>query len=275
MDFLIAKVKGRKKPSHYKLISDQCIFQFDLSQYALVDYSPDHNLDEDGLFMVSDFLQKEYCTEILKRELLSTSFNQIPSGKYKEISYLCSIQGEAICFQKVTPSTYLNRSILRLGENVTVESSENRIFINPFPDAVYVPSRNILVFRHLATISSIFKGIDSLYKEATQEEVESFLSAPFINLIDDYEAGKVSKPNRKRIALAMDSFANLEDQERSQILDYIHGYCENINFDEDSKTFSISSDEDLKFLLYGIEQRFYTTPLGQEKRLANSIQILT
>lgn len=35
-----------------------------------------------------------------------------------------------------------------------------------------------------------------------------------------------------------------------------------------------SNDEELKFLLYGIEQRFYTTILGDEKRLANSIQTL-
>ncbi|EAO7712372.1 ATP F0F1 synthase synthase, partial [Salmonella enterica] len=28
---------------------------------------------------------------------------------------------------------------------------------------------------------------------------------------------------------------------------------------------------ELKYLLYGIEQRFYTTRFGNEKRLANSI----
>ena len=28
---------------------------------------------------------------------------------------------------------------------------------------------------------------------------------------------------------------------------------------------------ELKMLLYGIEQRFYTTPVGGEKRLANSV----
>ena len=28
----------------------------------------------------------------------------------------------------------------------------------------------------------------------------------------------------------------------------------------------------LVYLLYGIEQRFYTTPFGKEKRLANSVQ---
>ncbi len=274
MDFLIAKIKRMSSPAHYKVISDHTTYDFDLSQYSLVEYSPDHNLDEDALFKVSDFSQKEFCLAFLLGDIDSSNFDQIPSDKFKKISYFCSIQNDAICFQKVTPSTYLNRSILRFGENVTVESSENKIFINPFPDAAYIPSQDILVFRNLGTISSIFKGIDSLFKEATQEEVEDFLSESFISLSDGYNASKVSQPNRKRIALAMTSFANLESHEKEQILDYIHEYCEDISYDGGEKRFSISTDEELKFLLYGIEQRFYTTMLGEEKRLANSIQTL-
>lgn len=274
MDFLLAKIKRMRNPAHYKVISDRTIYNFDLSQYSLVEYSPDHNLDDDALFRVSDFSNKGFCLDFLRRNIVSASFDQIPSEKYKEISYLCSVQNDAFCFQKVTPSTYLNRRVLRLGENVTVESCENKIFLNYFPDAVYVPSRNILVFKNLGTISSIFKGIDTLYKEATQDEVESFLGEPFINLSSDYDASKVSKPNRKRIALAMDSFSHLDSDERVQILDYIHEYCASITYDENEKAFSISTDEELKLLLYGIEQRFYTTMLGREKRLANSIQTI-
>jgi len=274
MDFLLAKIKRMSNPAHYKVISDHTTFDFDISEYSLVEYSPDHNLDEDALFKVSDFSSKGFCLPFLQNDIVSANFDQIPSDKFKSISYLCSIQKDARCFQKITPSTYLNRSILRLGENVAVESSENKIFLNPFPDAVHVPSQDILVFRNLGTISSIFKGIDVLYKEATQEEVEEFLGESFIGLSDGYEASKVSKPNRKRIALAMESFSQLEVHEKSQILDYIHDYCEDISYDEGEKKFSISTDEELKYLLYGIEQRFYTTMLGQEKRLANSIQTL-
>ena len=274
MDFLLAKIKRMSKPAHYKVISDHTTFDFDIDEFELVEYSPDHNLDEDALFKVSGFSTKDYCLPFLKGDISSANFDQIPSSKYKNISYICSIQTDARCFQKRTPSTYLNRNILKLGENVTVESSENKIFLNPFPDAVYIPSKDILVFRNLGTISSIFKGIDVLYKEATQEEVETFLNEPFIALSNYYDASKVSKPNRKRIALAMESFSHLEAHERNQILDYIHDYCEDITYDAEDKTFSISSDEELKYLLYGIEQRFYTTMLGEEKRLANSIQTL-
>jgi len=41
---------------------------------------------------------------------------------------------------------------------------------------VYIKNQDTLMFKNLATISSIFKGIDELYKEATKEEVSEFSS---------------------------------------------------------------------------------------------------
>lgn len=58
-----------------------------------------------------------------------------------------------------------------------------------------------------------------------------------------------------------------------QMYSYIHSYCEQkLTFDKENSKFEINSGDELKYLLYGIEQRFYTTPLGHEKRLANSVQ---
>lgn len=36
----------------------------------------------------------------------------------------------------------------------------------------------------------------------------------------------------------------------------------------------ITSEESLKLLLYGIEERFYTTAIGHKKRIANSVVAL-
>ena len=49
---------------------------------------------------------------------------------------------------------------------------------------------------------------------------------------------------------------------------------ERLQYDKVASTFEISDDDSLKLLIYGIEQRFYTTQFGQEKRLANSVQAL-
>jgi hypothetical protein len=73
----------------------------------------------------------------------------------------------------------------------------------------------------------------------------------------------------------MATLAALPEQDKEGMLSYIDGYCgESLKFNKDSGMFDISTDNDLKMLIYGIEQRFYTTQFGQEKRLANSVQAL-
>jgi hypothetical protein len=130
-----------------------------------------------------------------------------------------------------------------------------------------------LVFRSLATISSVFKGVDQLYKEATDEEVTEFLKEPFVEVQNNFDRSKVSKPNRKRIALAMDTLAKMSDEDRKGMLGYVESYCiGKLKIDQELNIVQVSTDDELKLLLYGIEQRFYTTPFGKERRLANSVQ---
>lgn len=275
MKQFIAKVKGRKKPHFYKLLSDKAIYKVELNSLQLVDYDPDHNLDEDVWFKVESFSQQPYCIDLLKKVFVTSEYNEISAAKFLDISYLCAIQDGNYFFQKVTPSLFATRNTLSFGEKVKLEEDNRRLFINAVPDAIYIAKDDTLVFKNLATISSIFKGIDVLYKEATKEEVGEFLTESFIELKDDYGVDKVSKPNRKRVALAMNTLEAMPDQDRDQMLSYIHSYCDQkLKFDKDNSKFEITTDEELKYLLYGIEQRFYTTPLGQEKRLANSVQAL-
>ena len=73
----------------------------------------------------------------------------------------------------------------------------------------------------------------------------------------------------------MNTLAAMPIEKRDEMHTYIKGYCEQrLTFDEKNNKFEIKSDDDLKYLLYGIDQRFYTTPLGNEKRLANSVQAM-
>jgi hypothetical protein len=73
----------------------------------------------------------------------------------------------------------------------------------------------------------------------------------------------------------MATLEKMSAQDRAGMLSYINAYCkEHLKLDEKTKKFQISKDGELKLLLYGIEQRFYTTPFGKEKRLANSVQAM-
>ena len=273
MDHILAHIKTRAKKRIFKLVSDQSLFDsvtVDLA--ACVPYNPDHNLDEDAWFKIEGFSNQAFCIDLLQKVYDSKDYDDLTKENFSKIAYLFAVQGEDFYFQKITPSLFVKRKTLVFGEAATLEQSQTRLVINALPDAVYFKGSDTLVFRNLATISSIFKGIDELYKEATKEEVEQFLDESFIELSNNYSVEKVSKPNRKRIGLAMKTLEGMSVDDKTNMLEYIDEYCEQkLNYDQQNQKFEISTDEDLKLLVYGIEQRFYTTPFGNEKRCANSV----
>ncbi len=274
--FAKVKVKGRGPKRFFKLISDQSLYQpLTLNLNLCVPYNPDHNLDEDAWFKIEGFSQQDFCIDLLKQPFDSKDHDDLKKEQFPSIAYLFSVQGEDFYFQKVTPSLFIKRKTLIFGEAAELEQGSARLVINELPDAVYFKQSDTLVFRNLATISSIFKGIDELYKEATKAEVETFLNEPFIETINDYDVAKVSIPNRKRIGLAMATLGKMSEDDRVSMVSYIEDYAKGkLTFDKQKQSFEISTDDQLKNLLYGIEQRFYTTPFSNEKRLANSVQAI-
>ena len=65
----------------------------------------------------------------------------------------------------------------------------------------------------------------------------------------------------------MDTLAAMPVEDRGEMLNYINDYCaEKLKYDTAECKFELSSEEELKYLLYGIEQRFYTTREGANKR---------
>lgn len=274
MDNVFARIKKLRKNPYFKMLSDHTLYSpIVVTNGSCVDYNPDHNLDDDAWFKIERFSAQSYCLDILKVDFDSKEFLSLTKPQFSKISYIMAVQGGDFYFQKVTPSQMMRKKTISFGDSVVIENKENRLVINEAPDAVYYKDTDKLIFKDLATISSIFKGIDMLFKEATEEEVAQFLSESFISLSQEYDINKVSKPNRKRVALAMSTLAILSPEEKAEMFVYINDYCrEKVTFDSQSENFSINNDDELKYLLYGIEQRFYTTPFGHEKRLANSVQ---
>ena len=135
-------------------------------------------------------------------------------------------------------------------------NNRQEVVINDLPDAIFVPAENRLYFRKLQSITSIFKGIDQLYSD-------------FISLQGDYCTASVKTANRKRIALAKKTLDEMDEADKNRIFDYIGDYCPELKTDKEM--FKIGTEDEMKMLLFGIEQRFYTTLVGGEKRLANSV----
>lgn len=233
-------------------------------------YTPGATLQDDDWFCIANAREKEYSIDLLSEAFTTADFESLTRAEFKNIDYLFVIDDQFIFFQNVSKTKLVaQKRIVHFGEGFTYKTDCAEIVIKDFPDAIYDKTTDCLYFKKLESITSIFKGIDMLYREATQEETDGFLANDFIRLKDDYSSSKVKTANRKRIALAVKTLAELSKSDREHIFQYIGDYCPDLKVSENA--FEVGSENELKMLLYGIEQRFYTTPVGGEKRLANSV----
>lgn len=276
MDFALAKLKRARKKPFRKLLSDVALFKnVDPQAIHLVQFNPDHKLDEDSWFVVDSFSKSDFFLDLLAGELDAKNFDNFEKSRFADINCILSVQGDDAYFQKVTPSSFIKKKLIKFGEIAEIEEGQSRIVVREAPDAVFFKGEDKLIFREIAAISSVFKGIDQLYKEATHENVVEFLKQDFLELSAGFNANSVSKPNRKRLALVIDTMTKMADGQKDDLVAYIREYCgDKVDVSVDKKRLLLSTDIQLKFILYGLEERYYTTQHGKEKRLANSVETL-
>lgn len=272
MDNICVKLKQREKDKYRKLLSINGNLYAPITVTAdlVSTYTPGALLEEGEWFSIQEMSQKEFCIDILSSDYSTVDFRTLDRSDFTKIDFLFVMTENHILFQNISKAKLLSkRCIFALGEGYQYQDDCSEIVINDVPDAIYDKMNDTLYFRRLESITSIFRGIDQLYREATDEETTQFLSSEFINLKDGYSTANVKTANRKRIALAMKTLSVLSDNDRKNIFAYIGDYCPELQVSEDS--FEVGTEEDMKKLLFGIEQRFYTTPVGGEKRIANSV----
>lgn len=272
MNQLLAKVKNRNRnisESFKKVISDKSIYSTPYNLADCVDYNPNTLLENGQWYKISEFSEQEFCIDILKEQNFdSVDFGMLAKDDFSKIDYLCSYEGDTFYFQKIRPSQLVTKKRISFGETYAYDANSKSIVINFFPDAIYSKSDDTLYFQRLETISTIFRGIDILYKEATEQETEVFLQNDFISLANDFNASKVNKLVRKKIALATEALAALGDEKKQEMIQYIKNTSK-LNFENNA--FTISNEEELKKLLFGISERYYETPISKQLRIANSV----
>lgn len=274
MDHLLARVSDRKN-SYRKMISGKKIYQIPNNLSNCVRYAPEDTIEDDEWFCIERFSTTTFCIELLKQEYFnSTDYAEINKMEPEKISYLVAYQEENVfLFQRVYICNMLNRKkFIHIGDNVEIKESKFGIIINDVPDAIYLKDKDCLYFKKLETIAPIFKGIDELYREATDEETGEFLKSGFVCLKNAFSTKSVKKSNRKRIALATKILNDFSDEQKRDIFQYTSDYYPNLKFD--GNKFEIKDENDLKNLLYGIEQRLYTTPVTKEKRCASAVRVI-
>lgn len=273
MNTVCVKLRMREHTNKYRkmLSTNEKIFsevpELMVSSYP---YAPGGALEEGEWFKIENASQESYAGDIISKDIETVDFDSLSKADFLKIDFLFVINESTICFQNVSKSKLVSKKkIGSFGENFRYQSNCEEIIINDCPDAVYCKNTDTLYFRKLEPIVGIFKGIDELYREATDGETEQFLQNDFVALGNEYNASKVKTANRKRIALAMKTLSALNTEEKRNIFQYIGEYCPDLK--TESNAFMVSNEDELKMVLFGIEQRFYTTPVGDEKRIANSV----
>lgn len=128
MDHVLARVKKQNQTPFSKLMSNHTLFDnVDISLEACIEYSPNHNLDEDSWFKIENFSTQEYCLDILKKAFDSKEYNNLEKEKFCDISYLIAIQSSNFYFQKITPSLFINRKFLAFGDVAKIEENNDRL----------------------------------------------------------------------------------------------------------------------------------------------------
>lgn len=272
MKCLIVKVKDRKRtPTYKKMISGKDIYSFPSNLDDAIEYSPSTLHEENEWYMITSFSKTKFCIEFLKEDFSSVNYEKLSRSEVDSIDYLCSIQDDIFYFQNISKANLRPHKIVHIGDDFIYEENSKNININIIADAIYLKQDDTLYFQSLSKLTKIFKGIEELYREATDEETTEFLNSSFINLTSGYSTLEVKTANRKRITMALETLKKFNSKEKKQIVKYISKYCKNLRTNEDKNTFDIGSERELKELIYGIEQRYYTTEIGNEKRLANSV----
>lgn len=276
MSQVYVKIRQRGKENKYRklLSTDKEIYlgRAELIQDS-VPYSDKTLLGEGEWYYIPEFSKTDFSIDIVQERFDPVDFYKFAAGDFNRIAYVFVEERDELYFQNITKSKLIrHKRIVHMGEEFKYDEGGMSITLNEWPDAIYTREEDRLYFRKLTSVTKIFTGIDQLYREATEDETKKFLERNFITLKSDFSSERVKTANRKRIALAEDTLSGLEETEQEKIFSYIGEYCPALKCADGS--FEVENETDLKMLLFGIEQRFYTTPVGKEKRIANSVVAL-
>ena len=273
MNYLMAKVGGRDAAVCRVLSQEGEIYAIPGLNNTLA-YMDDYKLEDGQWFVLEDFSAKDYFPDFLGRQFDATAYGVLPRGEYPKLKYLFAVQdNDKFCFQKITSTKVLQKRLLAfsLDEAPSMLDTSYCIVLNREPDAIYSVADNKLYFRNLSSITAIFKGIDELYREATDEETQDFMDLPIIQAAEDYTLDKIKTANSRRIKAAMEKYNAFTPELKRAVPGYLHEYYPALPFDVGEGAFCVSNEKELTELLNGLNQRYYTTAIDGEKRLANSV----
>lgn len=272
---LIAVLKGDDKRLVITEDRDLYTVPTDLSSNSR-EFNIDYNLSEDEWYEINRFSEQDYCAHI---ELMVSTIGYIDKDEVSRIEFCVAEQGEFLLFQRVTPSTILKKKgvlfdFLSDTHSARIIENDGMLVLSSLPDAIYSKDEDILYFKELRRLTSIFRGIDILYNEATDEEVCQFFDLDLVVISDQFNIGKINKRNRRKITGTLERISAFGDQEIARLYEYAANYGISV-FDRKQNKFVVSSNKDLGEFLDVVNQRYYTTEVDHTEYKALAVESIT
>jgi len=90
VNHLMAKIRKRGNDNKYRKIRSDKKFYYKLPEDLdnPIEYLPDHNLDEDSWFAISEFSKKPYCLDILKNNFESVEYPKLEKLEIDKIDFI-------------------------------------------------------------------------------------------------------------------------------------------------------------------------------------------
>ena len=292
MDFIWVKLKD-KTNNIYRTIDSTATSVFNLfppMPEQLTPFSYDILLGDNGWFYIEVFneifhrkagnlppasieveAEKNNIWQQIMQETSTANYNMLDKSEVKKVGSLFVTRDNYIFFQRVRRTKQVKwRGIQYINGQFVFQETSEIINIKEYPDAVYDRSIHRLYFNNLEMIVGAFPGVEQLRRKADPEEIKRFLENDLIPMQGSLTPDDIKTANKRRIATATKILERVKSEKKeNEMLAYLKEYWPTDRIE--NNRFIVSSDKELKDLLYGLEERYYKTTVFEEKRLANSV----
>ena len=234
--------------------------------------------NETDWFVISNFSKTPYTLVFFSK--IDTTFPQLDLSSLKslrDISYLCWVKENGdktrdFYFQKTIPTKCITqtKNELFFSDKPNIKKVSPHITIENEPDAFYLSKEDKLYFKKLERISTIFKNINELSKEATAAEIDAFKNSKRYSFGFTLNTKDITKRMSRQIKKADAFLDSLKQSQKTAFNDYCKDFCSGVTINKNGK-YTFPTLNDMKRFLDATEENFYLTPVTQDPRIVDTI----
>lgn len=208
----------------------------------------------------------------------SAEYSNLTTNNINKINFLINAEKEqekySINIQVVKNTSYIqSRQFLKIGSNeAKYKTEENILNLTDNIDIHISEVDNKIYFKKFADIKKINKVFVELYRESTQEELDSFKEKVKKCSMFSMKEFSIQERNSKSIKYILDNNKVDFSSDKDKINKYINKYPTELKKD-DGGLYKIHSNKDLTNLLKVINEHYYEGEITGNHMESNSSKI--